>query len=349
MNCLLKRTEAEGYEWVTTPIPEACNDEVLIKVDKVAICGSDISLWKWNETAKLIASLPFTPGHEATGTVVKVGPNAARLTVGDRIAVENHFFCGKCLLCSKNRGDICQNLSQYGHGRGTIHGGCSQYSIVNEKYCYKLQHNITDNEAVLLEPMGVAHNGIERLDVSGEEVLVIGCGAVGLFAIACAKALGATRVIAADIVPDRLIRASKMGADVVINSKDVKDFKDKIMELTDGNGIDRICEASGSAFMLNRCFSYLRKGGKVVLIGLVKEPFHVENPIQDIVFKSLTINTVHGRRIFHTWEECEKLIVEKKVDPSIVISHDIPMSKFRDAFNALFSQDACKIVLDPQN
>lgn len=196
--------------------------------------------------------------------------------------------------------------------------------------------------------MGVAHNGIERLDVSGEDVLVIGCGAVGLFAVACSKAMGASKVVATDIVDSRLHLARKMGADIVLNSKNIPDMKAKMMELTDGNGIDRICEASGSAFMLNSCFSYLRKGGKVTVIGLPKAPLHVENVLQDIVFKSLTLNTVHGRRIFHTWEECEKLVAEKKVNPSLVISHDLPMTQYEEAFRALFSGEACKIVLDPQ-
>lgn len=348
MNCLVKRDPVEGYEWSREEVPQPEDDEVLIKVSKVAICGSDISLYKWNETAQVIAALPFTPGHEATGVVVKLGKQASRLGIGDRIAVENHFFCEKCLLCMEGRGDICQNMSQYGHGKGTIHGGCSQYSIVKEKYCYKLTKNITDNEAVLLEPMGVAHNGIERLDVSGKDVLIIGCGAVGLFAIACAKALGAKTVLAADVVSYRLNLATKMGADITINPKEVDNFKGKMMELTNGNGIARICEASGNAAMLNSCFSYLQKGGKVVIIGLPKQPLHVENVLQDIVFKSLTINTVHGRRIFHTWEQCERLVAEKKVDPSIIISHDLPMSRYQDAFEALFAPDTCKIVLDPQ-
>nr|CAB3266482.1 sorbitol dehydrogenase-like [Phallusia mammillata] len=350
MTTLVKRTEEEGYEIEQAPTPQPTEDEVLIRVTKVAICGSDINLYKWNDVAKVIAALPFTPGHEATGIVVAKGSEVKRLEIGDRIAVENHFYCGDCYQCKINRGDICSKMSQYGHGKGTIHGGCSQYSILSEKYCYKLVHNISDVEAVLLEPMGVAHNAIERLEVKGERVLVIGCGPVGLLAVACAKALGATEVIAADILPARLELAKKMGANIVINSRDggTNHVKEEIMRITGGDGIGRICEASGAAMMLNGCFSYLRKGGRVTILGLPKQPLHVENVLQDIVFKSLTICTVHGRRIFHTWEECERLIAEKKVDAKVVVSHDLPMSKYKDAFQSLLSGQACKIVMDPQ-
>ncbi|XP_076822977.1 L-threonine 3-dehydrogenase-like isoform X1 [Clavelina lepadiformis] len=350
MVCLQKTTASKGYQCMKIQTPFPVNDEVLIKIKKVAICGSDINLYMWNETAKVIAALPFIPGHEATGIVVRKGPDVKNLNVGDRIAVENHFFCGKCFQCKEDRGDICASLNQYGHGKGTIHGGCCEYSVVSEKYCYRLQYGISDVAAVLLEPMGVAHNAIERLEVDGEAVLVIGCGPVGLFAVSCAKALGATKVFAVDVLEERLDLARKMGANETFNSKEggSQKVKEEIMKITSGVGIGRICEASGAASMLNGCFSYLRKGGRITLVGLPKKPLHVENVLQDILFKSLNLNTVHGRRIFHTWEECEKLIADGKVDPLPVVSHQLPISKFEEAFKALLSGNACKIIMDPQ-
>lgn len=348
MQALTKQVEGEGFEYVSMPIPEPRTDEVLLEIKKVALCGSDINLFKWNATAKVIASLPFTPGHEAVGVVVKSGPNVKQLVVGDRVCVENHFYCGSCFQCDEDRGDICADLSQYGHGKGTVHGGCSQFSIVPEKYCYKLLYNISDTDAVLLEPMGVAHNAIERLQVQNEDVMVIGCGPVGLFAIACAKALGAKQVVAADILPGRLELARSMGADVIINSSQGSDsVKAEVLRMTNGAGIGRICEASGAAPMLNGCFSYLRKGGRLSILGLPKQPLHIENVLQDIVFKSLTITTVHGRRIFHTWKECEKLVADNKVKPSLLVSHDVPMSQYHEAFDALLSGKSCKVIMNP--
>ncbi|CAL4161977.1 unnamed protein product, partial [Meganyctiphanes norvegica] len=288
------------------------------------------------------------PGHEATGIVVSVGSGVTEVKCGQRVAVENHYYCGDCFQCKDGRGDICQRMAQYGHGKGTDQGGCSQYSSVPARYCYALTRDLTPNQAVLLEPMGVAHNAVEGIAVKGEDVLVLGCGPVGLFAIAVAKALGAREVYGVDVVDSRLDLAKQMGATVVINGKK-EDLRGRLMELSSGNGVGRIVEASGAAPLLNQSFSWLRKGGQMVLIGLPKAPLHVENVLTDIVFKSLTLKTVHGRRIFHTWKECERLLADGLVDAEPVISHDLPMSQYQSAFSDLLSGNACKIILDPQN
>jgi len=276
---------------------------------------------------------------------VQAGPDA-KLQVGDRVAVENHFYCGACYLCQTNRGDICQNMGQYGHGRKTKQGGCSEYSIIEDKYCYKLKSGISFESAALLEPLGVAHNAMEQLQVEGEAVLIIGAGAIGILACSVSKAMGATRVLIADPNPSRLELASSMGADRCINVKD-EDLAQVIREETNGNGIGRICEMSGAATMVNSMFSLLRKAGHVVMVGLPKSPLHIENPLADIVFKSLTLKTIHGRRIFHTWEASEQLVAQGKVDISKVITHRIPMSQFEEAFDVLFKGVGVKIVLDP--
>ncbi|KAL5019086.1 hypothetical protein ScPMuIL_004808 [Solemya velum] len=201
-------------------------------------------------------------------------------------------------------------------------------------------------QAAVLEPLGVAHNAIETLNVSGEDVLVIGCGAVGLFAMSVAKVMGANNVIATDIDDHRLSLAKKMGADVIINCKD-ENLKQAILKRTDGTGMGRICECSGASAMVNSCFSLLRKGGRLTLVGLPQEPLHVENVLQDIVFKALTLKTVHGRRIFHTWEEAEKLVADGKVNMDLIISHVYGMSDFENAYNMLISGKGCKIIIDP--
>jgi len=347
MKALIKEEPKESYVLKEIPVPEPKADEILFKVEKVGICGSDIALYSWNAVAQTIATLPFIPGHEAAGVVVKIGSGVKDLPVGSKIAIENHFYCENCYTCEENRGDICSRMDQYGHGRGTTQGGFSEYSIVKAKYCYKLKYGITQNEACLLEPMGVAYNGVDQIQVEGKEVLVIGCGAIGLFAIAVAKAKGATKVIAADVVDSRLELAKKMGATVTINSRE-KVLKEEVMKLTDGNGIARLVEASGFPPVVNSCFSMLRKGAHLVLIGLPKQPIHIENPLPDVIFKSLTLKTVHGRRIWDTWENCEKLISEKKVDPNIVLSHQFPMSDWKSAFDVLMSGAGCKIIVDPQ-
>lgn len=348
MACLLKEVEGEGYNLVTRPIPSPGPGDAIIKVDRVGICGSDINLWKWNDVAQLIASVPFIPGHEATGVVVQVGEGVSEVKVGQRVAVENHFYCGQCYQCKEGRGDICQRMDQYGHGRGTMHGGCGQYSLVPARYCYPLSRPLTPDQAVVLEPMGVAHNAVESISVAGEDVLVLGCGPIGLFAIGVAKALGAREVYGVDQVGERLALAMKLGASRVIHSGK-EDITEAVRLLSGGNGVGRVVEASGASSLLNGSFKWLRKGGQIAVVGLPKAPLHVDDVVADLLFKSLTLKTVHGRRIFHTWVECERLLAEGKVDVSPIISHFLPMTQYRQAFDLLLSGKACKIVLDPQN
>jgi len=345
MLALRKLEPKEGYIMNSECVPSPKEDEVLLEIEKVAICGSDIALYHWNKVAQTIATIPFIPGHEAVGVVTGLGASCSNLTLGDRVAVENHFYCGQCYTCDEGRGDICSKMDQYGHGRGTEHGGFSQYSIVKEKYCYKLQHDTSPLEAVLLEPMGVAHNGVESINVQGQDVLVLGAGPIGLLAMQIARSMGCTRTMIADMNPSRLELALKMGADVCIDTSK-EDLKKRVMELTGGVGVARLVEATGAPPVVNNCFSLLRKGAQLVLIGLPKSAIHIENPLPDVIFKSITLKTVHGRRIFSTWEKCEQLIADKQVDPTLIVSHEFAFNQWQDAFDTLLSGDACKIVVD---
>jgi len=343
MMAVRKTTPTPGYIMQREAVPQPLEDEVLLKIEKVAICGSDIALYNWNEVARVIATVPFIPGHEAAGVVVAKGA-ACKVDIGARVAVENHFFCENCYTCAENRGDICSKLDQYGHGKGTEHGGFSEYSIVKEKYCYVLKHGISPLQAVLLEPMGVAHNGLETIEVKGQDVLILGAGPIGLLAVQIAKAMGSKRVLVGDINAVRLRLAASMGADIVIDTSK-EDLKTRIMELTDGAGVARLVEATGAPPVVNNCFALLRKGAKIVLIGLPKAPIHIENPLQNVIFKSLTLTTVHGRRIFHTWEQCEYLIASGQVDPTKIVSHEFPLKDWQTAFDTLLAGEACKIVV----
>lgn len=347
MKALVKTQAKASYDLVDIPVPEPNDGELLIKVERVSICGSDINLYTWNEVGQAIATLPFTPGHECVGQVVKVGPNCGEITVGTRIGVENHYYCGKCYQCTHDLQHICKDMGQFGHGKKTVYGGCSQYTIVPAKYAYVLTKNLTPQQACLLEPLGVAQHAIEEVQCVGDTLLVIGCGPIGLLSIAVAKAVGASKIYATDIIPSKLELAKKMGADEVINSKD-EDLLARIMQLTNQDGVGCLIEASGSPYMVNSSFTYLRKGGHILLVGLPKAPLHVENVLQNVIFKSLVLKTIHGRKIFHTWKESEKLISEGKVDLSPIISHDLPMTKFEDAFSTLLKAEGCKILIDPQ-
>jgi len=345
MKAVVKTKPVEGYEFVTMPIPEPKEDEVLIKVSRVSICGSDVNLYKWNDVAKVIAAIPFTPGHEACGTVAKIGSRVNRMAfpIGCRVAVENHFYCGKCYQCLNDMPHICAKMAQYGHGKGTIHGGFSEYSIVPARYLYRTQTNISDEEACLLEPFGVAHQACETIGIGNDTVVVTGCGTVGLCAIAIAKYMGATKVIAADIVPLKLDLARKMGADLAVDSRKLHEV---VMRETKGDGIGCVIECSGAKPLVNGgIYSILRKGGRVLMLGLPKQALHIDNPLTNVIFKSITIKTIHGRFIFHTWQEAEKILASGKIDLSPIVSHHYPLEKWQEAHKTLLTGKALKIMV----
>eukprot|EP01083_Nonionella_stella_P231583 817661_1 len=325
MRALVKEPEDKGFILKTDyPVPIPLEDELLIRSFAVSICGSDAILYNWTKDAQTIAKLPFIPGHEAAGLIVGVGKNC-RFKIGERVAIENHFFCGECYQCNNNRKDICANLNQFGHGKGTIYGGCCDYYIAKEKYCYKLKADISWRDAALLEPLGVAYNACERADLNErviikdkkdnnkgklqkETVMIVGCGSIGCMAIGVAKTMIATdKIIAIDILDSKLAIAKQMGADICINTNNLKNqnktLLDEILSLTNGVGVGRIIECSGHAPTISKIFSCLRKGGAVTLVGLPKESLIFDNPLQDIIFKSIQIRTIHGRRIFKTWNK----------------------------------------------
>jgi len=350
MRGLIKTKEGSGFEYVNNlQVPEPGDGELLVRSYAVSVCGSDIVLYDWTKEAAVIAKVPFTPGHETAGLVVKCGPNT-RFNIGTRVAIENHFYCGKCYQCTTmKRPDICSNMSQFGHGRGTIYGGCAEYFLVKEIYCYKLRSNrISWRDAALLEPLGVAHNGVTQLDPRQEEpTLVIGCGTIGLLAIGVLKALHVQNILAMDILDNKLELAKKYGANIIINSAKEKNLKERIMHETNNIGVGRILECSGNGDMLNTLLQWLHKGGNVVLVGLPKKPFHIENVIQDIIFKSLQIRSIHGRRIFDTWIKCEELVSRGQIVLDDIVSHHLPLSKFEEGYAAIKSNNAVKVVFDP--
>ncbi|CAB4040459.1 L-threonine 3-dehydrogenase, partial [Paramuricea clavata] len=311
MKALVKEKEGVSYKYMDYPVSGPDEGELLVRVTRTSICGSDLNLYSWNEVARTIAKVPFIPGHECVGEIIKVGAGCPdSFKIGQRVCCENHYFCGKCYQCLHGQENICQHLNQYGHGNGTVHGGCCQYTIIPARYAYVLRTDISDNAACLLEPFGVSHLAMEKLEPADESVLIQGCGPIGLMATGIAKAMGAKKIIVTDIVEQKLELAKKLGADILVNGKR-QSLAEVVFRETDGYGVGRILEASGNADLLSNCFKLLRKGGVVVLVGLVKQAFHVEDFLKDILFKSLTIKTLHGRHIFSTWEKAEKMLHQR--------------------------------------
>jgi len=347
---LRKNKAMVSYEYVDVDVPVPVEGEILVKMERVAICGSDIPLYKWDATGQKIAQLPFTPGHETVGKVVKLGPGVTGFAIGDRVCSETHIPCHECYQCKHDQEYICKNMGLFGHGKKTTQGGFAQYTTMRTDATYKLKTNLTADQAVLLEAFGVGHHAVEEVELKGSDILITGAGPIGIFCVAIAKALGSPNIICVDVVDVRLDKAKELGAHHVINSagKDVAWIKEEVLKLTDGNGAGCVIECTGAPPICNAMFSFLRKGGRMVLVGVPKAPLHVEDVINDLHWKNFSLKSIHGRKMYHTWEESEKLLSTGQVKIDSVVTHVFPMSEFEKAFEVLFKGEGCKILVDPQ-
>ena len=343
MKAVVKKHPNVGAELVDIPIPKIDPHEVLIRVKATAVCGTDVHIFNWNAWAQNAnITLPVTLGHEFCGEVVEVGANVNGLSIGDIVSGETHIPCGTCYQCMNGEQHICANLTIFG-----VHtDGCfAEYTKIPAICARKLPSTIPAKYGAILEPLGTSIRACTEAQVGGKNVAVIGCGAIGLFAVSAAAALGAKTVIAVDVFDEKLEVAKQVGSTHPVNSMTV-DATKTILELTDGVGVDVIIEASGHPGAIVQGFKYLRKGGEVMLIGLPSTPVPLDFG-SDIVFKEAKIKGIHGREMFKTWLIMENLIASKKMNIDPIITHQMALDKFDYAFELLKGNTGIKIVLIP--
>jgi threonine 3-dehydrogenase len=342
MHALVKSTPSLT-ELRQVPIPEPDASQVLIRVAAAALCGTDLHVHRWNLWARSAGiALPVVMGHECCGEVVAVGAHVAGVQAGDRIAVETHIPCGKCRQCLNGQQHICHNLKLF-----SIHtNGCfAQYAVVPAVCARKIPDEIPSRVAAVMEPLGTALRCAVEARVAGAVVVILGCGPIGLFAAAAAAALGAARVIASDLSPFRLEIAARMGADTTLNPG-TDDVVKTVLASTGGYGADVVIDASGSAPAVRQAFQCLRKGGRIVLVGLPDQPLELEIG-KEVVFKEATIAGIHGRTMFETWTQMENLLVSGKIDALPAITHVLPLDRWQEGFDLALSGTACKVVFEP--
>lgn len=324
-------------------IPKPKEDEVLIKVKAAAICGTDIHVYNWNNWAQNNnINLPLILGHECSAEVVEVGTGVKTLKIGDYVACETHIPCGTCYQCRNGEQHICGNLKMF-----SIHtNGCfAEYATIPAICAVKIPETIHPNVGAVLEPLGTSIRANVEIQSSGKNIAVIGCGPIGLMAVNAAKAFGAANIYAADINDSRLEIAKELGATATINSS--KDnLADKLMELTQGVGVDAFIDASGNTAAILEGFKGLRKGGKVALIGLPSKPLEIDLGSQ-VVFKEATIVGIHGRRMFETWTLMSNLLDKGLLNIEPVISHVLPLEEFEKGFDLSVKGIGGKVILVP--
>lgn len=343
MKAIVKTAERPGVALHRVPVPEPGPEDVLIRVKASAICGTDLHIAQWNAWAQHAGiRLPLVMGHEFCGEVVGVGSRVRALKPGDYVAGETHLPCGHCYQCRNGLRHICQNLKLFGIHRD----GCfAEYTTIPELCAYRVPAAIPPRVAAMLEPLGTSLRAVLELDASGGSVVVIGCGPIGLFAVASAKALGASTIVGLDIREERLALAKRLGCTMTLDPRQ-GDVAGHILEATGGVGADSIVEASGNAAAVEGAFKYLRKGGKCALIGLPSAPVRL-NAGPDVVFKEATIIGIHGREMFSTWTRMLQLLASGLLTVDPVVTHEMPLENYEEGLALLEAGKGGKVILVP--
>lgn len=344
MKAFVKKEYAYGASYEDIPVPAPNEGEVLLKIHSTAICGTDIHIYAWNDWAQAnIKQVPLIMGHEFVGTVVELGKGVKSLEVGDVVSGETHINCGACYQCRNGAPHICSHLVLPGVHRD---GSFAEFMAYPESCLVRLPESIPIEYGALMEPLGVGVSAVEKAQVAGANVVVVGSGPIGLGVVAVARAMGARKIVALDVREYRLDLAKRCGADHAVDTSK-SDPEDFVREQTQGVGADVVFDASGNPCAIAGAFKYLRKGGEVHLLGLPSEPVAIDLA-SDVIFKEATVHGYHGRKMFQTWTRMLGLIEAGRIDLKGMISHRLPLSDAGEAFELLLEgKNASKILLIP--
>lgn len=279
--------------YVQKPIPEPKNDEVLVRVEYVGICGSDLHYYETGAIGEYVVKPPFVLGHEAAGTVVEVGMDVKNLRIGDRVALEPGITCGQCEFCRKGEYNLCPDVVFF--ATPPVDGVFQEYVAHKASLCFKLPDNVNTLEGALIEPLAVGFHAANQGGAHiGQTVVVMGAGCIGLMSMMALKAEGVSRVYVVDIMQKRLDKALELGADGVINGKD-EDAVNAVWKLTAGAGCDLVVETAGTELTTRQAIEMAKKGSTIVLVGYSKTG-EMTLPMSLALDKELTFKTVFRYR-----------------------------------------------------
>ena len=339
MKALVKAKSEPGLWMEEVEQPVCGQNDVLIRVRKTAICGTDMHIYNWDEWAQHTIPVPMTVGHEYVGTIVEVGSNVADFKEGDRVSGEGHITCGHCRNCRAGKRHLCRNTSGVGVNRA---GAFAEYVAIPASNAYPLPDDVPDDLAAILDPMGNAAHTALSFDLVGEDVLITGAGPIGLMSIPIAKHAGARHVVITDVNDYRLSLAEKLGASRALNVS--KSTLPEVMDdLNMTEGFDVGLEMSGNPQAFRGMLDAMNHGGKVALLGL--QPNDTAIDWSDLIFKSLTLKGVYGREMFETWYKMTALL-QSGMDLTPVLTHWFPIDRFEEGFSIMNSGQSGKVILD---
>jgi len=343
MMAVVKAKPAPGADILDDiKVPSYGDRDVLVKVRVASVCGTDLHIYNWDQWAQNRIKPPLIPGHEFCGDVAAVGKDVTAVQEGDFVSAEMHVNCGKCYQCRTGDAHICQHVKIIGVDSD---GAFAEYVVIPESNIWKIDPAIPEEYASLLDPLGNAVHTVLSGEIAAKTVAVTGCGPIGLFAIAVARACGATQVFAIEVNEHRRKIAQQMKADFVLDpTKD--DVKKIVTEATGGVGVDVLLEMAGRQDAIATGFSILRLGGRASLLGIPSKPVTM-NFADDIIFKGATILGINGRRMYQTWYQMQALLKAGKLDLHPVITDRMAMKDFSKGMDRLKSGESSKILLYP--
>lgn len=343
MKALMKAKPEEGIWMVDTTRPEIGPNDVLIKVRKSAICGTDVHIYNWDDWAQKTIPVPMTVGHEFAGEIVEIGSEVHlehfNMAIGDRVSAEGHVTCGYCRNCRAGKRHLCRNTVGVGVNRP---GSFAEYVAVPAFNVYKLPEAVSDDMGAIFDPYGNATHTALAFDLVGEDVLITGAGPIGVMAAAIAKFVGARHVVITDINEYRLDLATRMGATRAVNVAN-ESLTNVMKELGMTEGFDVGLEMSGVPSAFQSMLESMNHGGKIALLGIMPNGAGVD--WDKVIFKGLEIKGIYGRRMFETWYKMGAML-QAGLDLSPMLTHRFKIDDYQKGFDIMRSGQSGKVILE---
>jgi threonine 3-dehydrogenase len=339
VRALVKAKAEQGIWMQDVPVPEIGPNDVLIKVRKASICGTDVHIWNWDAWAQKTIKVPMVIGHEFMGEIAKLGAEVTGFQVGDRVSGEGHITCGHCRNCRAGKRHLCRNTV----GLGVNRPGCfAEYVSLPAFNVFRVPKDIPDEIASFFDPLGNAVHTALSFDLVGEDVLITGAGPIGVMAAAISKHVGARHVAVTDVNSYRLELARKMGATRAVDVKS-QTLGDVMQSLGMTEGFDVGMEMSGNGDAFRDMLAVMNHGGRVAILGI--PPNEVSIDWNQVIFKGLVLKGVYGREMFETWYKMVAML-QSGLDVAPVVTHRFPAARYAEAFEAMRSGQSGKVILD---
>lgn len=339
MKALVKKYDKPGIWLEEVPVPQIGINDVLIKIRRTSICGTDVHIYNWDEWAQKTIPTPMVIGHEFVGTIAAVGSNVHDFKVGDLVSGEGHLVCGTCRNCLAGRRHLCMKTSGVGVNRP---GAFAEYLAIPQTNVWYCDKNIPEDVLSCFDPFGNAVHAALSFNVLGEDVLITGAGPIGIMAAAVVRHAGARHVVITDVNPYRLKLAEKFGITLALNTKEIS-LQDAMKKLGMSEGFDVGLEMSGNNSAFKEMLSVMSHGGKIAMLGIQSS----NTPINwdEVVFNGLTIKGIYGREMYETWYKMT-VMLQSGLDISPIITHRYNWSDYQEAFEVMASGQSGKVILN---